>query len=155
VWLAFTVLYLVATGRGQLTYWLARVVGDRAADRVSGEADTGRRAAVRRWLRSESVGRGRRAVERWGLVAIALSYLTVGFQTLVLAGAGLLRISWPRFTLAQFPGAVAWALIYTTIGWAAWEATLAAMAGQPLALVALGAAGLVLVATRISRRAGR
>ncbi len=155
MWLAFTVLYLVATGRGQLTYWLARVVGDRAAHRIAGDAVTGPRAALGRWLESDSVGRGRRAVERWGLVAIPVSYLTVGFQTLVLAGAGVLRIGWLRFTVAQAPGALVWALIYTTIGWAAWEAALAAIAGRPLALAAVAAAALVLVATRISRRAGR
>jgi len=125
VWQAFTALYLVATPRGQATYWLARLVTEQA-DRRIGRGHRrgigGGLAAVRRWLEGESVARGRRAVRRWGLPAVPLCYLTVGFQTLVLAAAGVLRVRWIAFTLAQLPGALAWAAIYTTIGWAAWEA---------------------------------
>jgi membrane protein DedA with SNARE-associated domain len=123
VWQAFTALYLVATLRGQATYWLARLVTEQA-DRRIGRRHGGRLAAVRRWLEGESVARGRRAIRRWGLPAVPLCYLTVGFQTLVLAAAGVLRVRWVAFTLAQLPGALAWAAIYTTIGWAAWQALL-------------------------------
>jgi membrane protein DedA with SNARE-associated domain len=83
---------------------------------------------------------------------VPLSYLTVGFQTLVLTAAGVTRIRWAWFTLAQIPGAMAWALIYATIGFAVWQAGLAAAAGSPLALVAFAAIALVYAATLVSRR---
>ncbi len=154
LWLAFSALYVIATARGQLTYWLARVASERAtrrvlardarriASRVGGAGEpsaddaTAAGAAPRRldglarWLDGRGVGRGRRAIERWGPAAVPLSYLTVGFQTLVLASAGAMRIGWLRFSLAQIPGALGWALIYTTIGWAAWEAGLSRLAGR-------------------------
>jgi len=49
-----------------------------------------------------------------------------------LLAAGAARTSWVRFTVAQIPGAVAWALIYSTIGRPAREAVLAT-ATQPVA----------------------
>lgn len=154
MWQVFVLLYLVATLRGQATYWLARLAWEQA-DRRLGAAPDGRLDGVRRWLQGDSVARGRQAVQRWGLLAVPFSYLTVGFQTLVLAAAGVLRVAWLPFTLVQAPGALAWALIYTTIGWAAWEATLAALAGRPLALAALASVVLVVLATRYRRRRRR
>ncbi len=155
MWLAFTVLLVVALARGQGTYWLARVSVGQTTRRLAPREETGRMAAVRRWLDGDSVTRGRGVVTRWGPVAIPFCYLTVGFQTVVLASAGALQMPWGRFTLAQVPGALAWALIYTTIGWAAWEAALAAAAGRPLALAAVFAVLLVVLATRLGRRPRR
>lgn len=150
-WLALGLLTLVALARGQGTYWLARVATEQALARTS--PGRGWRAATHRWLQGEGPQRGRRALQRWGLVAIPLCYLTVGFQTMVLAAAGMVRLGWLRFTLAQLPGALAWGLIYTTIGFAAWSAALAAAAGSPLALGGLLALALVLVGTLLSPRA--
>lgn len=154
-WLALLGLTAVAMGRGQATYWVARLVTEQALRRV--KPAQGWQARVHAWLQGEQIAHGRRSIERWGLVVVPLCYLTVGFQTVVLAAAGVLRITWLRFTLAQVPGALAWGLIYTTIGFAAWEAVLLAAAGSPWALAGLVALVLVLVATLVSRRsrAGR
>ncbi len=153
--LVFAILYVVATARGQGTYWLARVVSTKALERSEQHAPSTRWAAFGRWLDGEGVGRGARSLQRWGVIAVPISYLTVGFQTLVLAAAGVLRVPWLRFSVAQVPGALGWALIYSTIGWAAWEAALAALAGQPLALAGVLAVLVVVVATRLSRRTAR
>jgi membrane protein DedA with SNARE-associated domain len=149
-WIALLGLYAIATARGQATYWVARFATEQTLRRV--HPATGWQAGVHAWLQGEGLARGRRSIERWGLVVVPLSYLTVGFQTLVLAAAGVLRIGWLRFSLAQAPGALAWGLIYATIGFAVWEATLAAAAGSPLALAGLTALVLVVVATLVSRR---
>lgn len=140
-WIALTGLFLIGMARGQGTYWIARVVTEQALRRT--HPVQGWRASVHRWLQGEGTARGRRAIERWGLLMIPLCYLTIGFQSLVLAAAGLLRVGWLRFTLAQIPGALAWALIYATIGFAVWEAALAAIAGSPLALA--GLIGIIIV----------
>ncbi|USQ79911.1 hypothetical protein NF556_20380 [Ornithinimicrobium faecis] len=144
-WIALSGLFLIAMARGQGTYWLARVVTEQALKRT--HPVEGWRASVHDWLQGEGPQRGRDAIHRWGLVMIPLCYLTVGFQTLVLAAAGMLRIRWVVFTLVQIPGALAWGLIYATIGFAVWEAALAAVAGSPLALVGLAAILLVVGTT--------
>lgn len=128
----FAVAYLlfltVILLRGQATYWLARL--------VSGAALRGRlrpgtvRHRLARWLDSRVQGRGTDVLERYGLVVIPLAHLTVGVQTIVLAAAGLLRITWWRFALAQLVGGLAWAAIYTTIGFAVWWAAVTAAVGH-------------------------
>jgi len=150
-WVALLGLSAIAMARGQATYWIARLVTEQALRRV--RPAEGWQARVHAWLQGEGIAHGRRSIERWGLVVVPLCYLTVGFQTVVLAAAGVLRITWLRFSLAQLPGALAWGLIYTTIGFAAWEAILLAAAGSPWALAGLIALLVVLVATLVSRRA--
>lgn len=129
---ALTLLWLIAMARGQATYWLARGVAGTTIRRTTDS--NGWRRSVHEWLAGEGVGSGRRAIERRGLPMISLAYLTVGFQTLVMAGAGVLRIQWSRFTLAQVPGALAWAVIYATVGFAAWRTAMAAAAQSAWAL---------------------
>lgn len=140
-WIALTALSLIAMARGQATYWIARVVTEQTLART--HPVDGWRASVHAWLQGEGPQRGRAAIQRWGLAMIPVCYLTVGFQTLVLAGAGMLRLPWQVFTLVQIPGAVAWGLIYATIGFAMWGAVLSAAAGSPLALA--GLLGILLV----------
>lgn len=113
-------LFCLALARGQATYWLARVVTEQALRRV--QPARGWRARLHRWLSGDATDRGRAILNRWGLAAVPLCYLTVGIQTIVLATAGVIRIPWGRFTLAQIPGAAAWAAIYSTIGFAVWAA---------------------------------
>lgn len=149
-WVALLGLSAIAMARGQATYWIARLVTEQALRRV--RPAQGWQARVHAWLQGEGIAHGRRSIERWGLVVVPLCYLTVGFQTVVLAAAGVLRIAWLRFSLAQLPGALAWGLIYTTIGFAAWEAILLAAAGSPWALAGLIALLVVLAATLVSRR---
>lgn len=108
-----TLLIIVAL-RTQATYWIARI-GTELAEKGT-ERSTGFGAKVHRWLQSSSVAKGVSAVERWGLVIIPLSFLTWGFQTMVNAGAGVLRLRWSLYTLVAFPGYVAWALVYSTVG---------------------------------------
>lgn len=148
--ITFAVLFLVAVARGQLTYWIARAVTERALSRTA--ATQGWQASVHHWLQGEGPARGRRSLHKWGLVVVPLCYLTVGFQTLVLAAAGVMRITWVWFSLAQLPGAAAWALIYSTIGFAVWQAGLAAAAGSGLALAAFASIAVVYAATLVSRR---
>ena len=149
----FLLLFGIVMLRGQGTYWLARSVTTGALAHTL--PSRGLRARVHTWLQSRVQGRGTDAIERYGTVVIPIAHVTLGIQTLVLAAAGVLRIGWLRFSIAQAVGGLAWATIYTTIGFAVWNAALAAAAGNPwvltivLALVTLMAAYL----TRRQRRA--
>ena len=89
-------------------------------------------AQIKAWLNSDRTKTGRTLVHKIGVVAVPLSYLTVGLQTAVLAAAGLVRIQWWKFTVAQIPGAIAWATIYSGVGLAGWSAVLAIFTGDAI-----------------------
>lgn len=152
-WLVFGFLFFGAMTRGQAIYWMARVVTEQSLRRARPRSGWRKRAAD--WLEGEGVGTGIETVRRWGLPAITACYLTVGLQTLILAGAGVLRIGAWGFFLAQIPGSIAWAIIYSTIGWAVWEAAVVTAAGSPWGLLGLGAAAVIVVLVVIRRRAAR
>lgn len=144
--LALAFLFAIGMLRGQATYWIARTVTEQALRHT--QRPTGWRARVHGWLYSTTMGRGREAVQRYGILAVPLCYVTVGLQSVVLASAGVLRMRWLRFTLAQAVGALVWGLLYSTIGFAFWaaffEAALSGGAGAVVcvAVVVLLAAGL-------------
>lgn len=146
----FLFLFAGAMIRGQLIYWLARIVTDRVM--ATGEPGPGWRQRVHRWLHSDGVAHGRRSLARWGWPLVSFAYLTVGFQSMVMASAGMVRMKVLTFTLAQTPGSIAWAIIYSTIGFAFWGAFFAAVQGNPVWLLLLVAAIVLLVVLIRQRR---
>lgn len=146
----FLFLFAGAMIRGQLIYWLARIVTDRVM--ATGEPGPGWRQRVHRWLHSDGVAHGRRSLARWGWPLVSFAYLTVGFQSMVMASAGMVRMKVLTFTLAQIPGSIAWAIIYSTIGFAFWGAFFAAVQGNPVWLLLLVAAIVLLVVLIRQRR---
>lgn len=116
--LALAFLFALAMLRGQATYWLARAATVQALQHTN--PTRGWPARLHRWLTSEPMQRGRGTVQRRGAWAVAVCYLTVGLQTIVLASAGVLRMRWLPFSLSQSVGSLAWALIYSTVGFAFW-----------------------------------
>lgn len=147
----FLFLFFGAMARGQLIYWGARLITDRVL--ASGEPPDGWRLRVHRRLHSEGVTRARASLARWGWPLVPFAYLTVGFQTMVMAAAGMVRMSVMVFTLAQIPGSIAWALIYSTVGFAFWGAFFAAVQGNPSWLLLL--LGIVAVVVLVARRRRR
>lgn len=152
-WGLFAVFFAVVLVRTQATYWLGRLVATWSAD--PRRARPGWVARAGTWLEGVARGRGARALERWGLVAVPASFLATGTKTAVNGAAGLLRMPFGRYTAAMLLGCVVHATIYATVGWAAWTAALAAVSGSPW-----GAAALVLVALGVAaavwwRRRGR
>ena len=134
-------LFCVVFFRAQGTYWLGRLA-------VSG-AFKGRQKnrglnAIANFFEGPIPQKGTKILESWGIIVIPLCFLTVGLQTAVLAGSGILRVKWTRFTLAMLPGCVAWALIYGMGMLAVWVAVPNAMAGNPWACVLLTALVLAL-----------
>lgn len=105
---AFAILFLIVLLRAQATYWAGR-----------GAAAGARHTRLRRRLDGARATRTVAALNRWGLPVVTVSFLTIGFQTLVNAMAGFTRMRWGRYTVAMVPGCVAWAAIYATVGFAA------------------------------------
>ena len=152
-WVVFGFLFLGAMLRGQGTYWIGRIATEQTLRRT--RPTGGWRLRAHRALSGHSAQTGVAAIRRWGLAIVPVAYLTVGFQTMVMAGAGVLRIAWPLFTLAQLPGAIAWAAIYSTIGFAIWNAAIAAAAGSPLGIITLVVLAAVVVAVVVRYRRRR
>ncbi|GAA1530605.1 VTT domain-containing protein [Streptomyces albidochromogenes] len=75
-----------------------------------------RRSRFAERISSAKFQRAERAIQRWGAPVVAVSFLTVGFQTAVNFLAGSMRMPLPRYLPALFVGGAAWALIYATAG---------------------------------------
>ena len=149
----YAALLAIVLARGQATYWVARGIAGGAVSVTRGAAP-GRRARLRARLTGPSLARGRDALDRFGLVVVPAAHLTVGLQTVVLAAAGFTRVPWVRFACAQLLGGLAWAAIYTTVGFAVSGAVIARALGSPWGLAALGAVVLALAAVLARGRAG-
>ncbi|MEU4066355.1 VTT domain-containing protein [Streptomyces wedmorensis] len=67
-------------------------------------------------ISSAKFQRAERAIQRWGAPVVAVSFLTVGFQTAANFLAGSMRMPLSRYLPALFVGGAAWALIYATAG---------------------------------------
>lgn len=140
---AVAFLYVVVLMRGGGTYALGR--GARHA------ADRGRIGA---WLSSPRVERAQEIINTWGAPVVALSFLTVGFQTAANAAAGLTAMPLRRYLPALAIGGLAWAIIYATVGLAAVALWLELFLHSPWAAVAVLAivAALAVQLIRMRRR---
>lgn len=157
-WGAWIFMYVLGTLRGQGTYWIGRGASSAATHVGSEEEHDSKWAQIKAWLNSDRTKTGRTLVHKIGVVAVPLSYLTVGLQTAVLAAAGLVRIQWWKFTVAQIPGAIAWATIYSGVGLAGWRAVLAIFTGDGIVpaivfvvLVAVVIAAIVFVSKSLRK----
>lgn len=121
-WL-FVAGVLGAAARSQSTYWIGRAVG---------------RGVASRWqerVEGPRVQQAIRSIERWGMPIIPFSFATVGFQTAVNAGAGVIRINWLRYTLWAVPGWFVWSAIWMGGGIAAVAGAVSLWYRSPWALV--------------------
>lgn len=142
---AIGLLFVIVFCRAQATYWIGR-----AARRGADASRLGARLA------EPKANHAIQLIDRWGLPIIPLSFLTVGIQTAVNGTAGLLRIGWPRYTLAMLPGCLAWAVIYATVGFAVVQAWLGAAARSPwFASAALLLVVAIVTAIVVRRRRSR
>lgn len=110
----FVFFFFGAFIRGNATYWVGR-----------GIAKGVEHTRFERHLRGSVYQRAQRFIARWGMLAVPLSFLTVGIQSAVNASAGISRMPLRRYIPAVTVGALAWSLIYTTIGMAVFYAWIA------------------------------
>ena len=103
--LAVAALFVIVVLRAGATYAIGRGVEAGAS-----------RTRMRRVLEGNGLTRARALVDRWGAPIVALSFLTIGFQTVANAAAGVARMPLRRYLPALGIGGLAWAFLYATVG---------------------------------------
>ncbi|MFC5174947.1 DedA family protein [Streptomyces mutomycini] len=103
--LAAGALYVIVLLRAGGTFALGWLAGTGA-----------RRSRFAGRISSAKFRRAEQAIQRWGAPVVAVSFLTVGFQTAANFLAGSMRMPLPRYLPALLVGGAAWALIYATAG---------------------------------------
>lgn len=109
--ITYAVFFAGAMARANLTYWVG-----------FGARRGGERTRWARHLESRLVRQAETVVARYGAPAVALSFLTVGVQSAVNLAAGVLRMPLWRYEIGAVVGALMWAAIYSTVGFAVIEA---------------------------------
>ena len=125
-------LFVIVFCRTNATYWVGRAM-------ASGAEHT----RARRILLSPAYRRGAGWLNRWGAPAISVSFLTVGFQTMINLAAGVTRMPLRRYIPATIVGSIMWAFVYGTVGFVSFVALQRLWSLSPVAVVAIG---LVVVA---------
>ena len=110
--IAFGALFVIVMLRANATYWLGR--GALSGGRLSQKAA--------RHLDGRHMQRAQRLSARYGVIAVPLSFLTVGVQTAINFSAGFTRMPLTRYQPAVTVGGLLWALLYSTVGLVGWTA---------------------------------
>ena len=133
----FLFFWCLAMMRSHTMYWIGRGI-------TAGTART-------RWvslLESPVYTRAQAWSARWGVLAVPVSFLTVGIQSVIQLSAGVARMPLRRYVAATAAGAIAWAAVYTTIGMAILTAWLTGPTGRLVSLLMLTVLVLVVVIRR-------
>ena len=133
----FLFFWCLAMMRSHTMYWIGRGI-------TAGTARS-------RWvslLESPVYARAQAWSARWGVLAVPVSFLTVGIQSVIQLSAGVARMPLLRYVAATAAGAIAWAAVYTTIGMAILTAWLTGPTGRLICLLMLTALVLVVVIRR-------
>ncbi|WP_114559293.1 DedA family protein [Desertihabitans aurantiacus] len=137
-------LFLVALLRAGATHVLGRALR-RGAEH----------SRLARLLERPGYQRAEQLVDRWGAPAVALSFLTVGLQTLVNLASGVTRMSWWRYLPGLVVGAVLWGLLYAGVGFAGFAAFVELWRRSPVLAVGVLVVLAVALALLLVRRRTR
>ncbi|MDO5534141.1 MAG: VTT domain-containing protein [Propionibacteriaceae bacterium] len=120
-------LFVIVFCRANGTYWLGRLIS-RGAERTRARA----------MMDSPGYQRAVQRLNQWGPPVVSVSFLTIGFQTLVNLAAGATRMPLTRYLPAVTVGCVMWAFFYGTVGSAGIEALGLVWSRNPALAVFLG-----------------
>ncbi len=127
IWV-FLFFYCGGMARSNTIYWIGRAVAaGTARSRWAAMLDSPLYLTAQAWTR------------RWGVLAVPLSFLTVGLQSFIQLSAGVSQMPVRRYVPATAVGALAWAAIYTTVGMAVLGAWFSSPAGRVGSVVVLAA----------------
>lgn len=110
--IAFAALFVIVMLRANATYWLGRgaLRGGKLSQKFAHH------------LEGPHMQRAQRFAARFGVVAVPLSFLTIGIQTAINFSAGFTLMPLRRYLPAVIVGCVLWALLYSTVGMVGWSA---------------------------------
>lgn len=137
--LAFAALWAGVMLRANATYWIGRGI-------AAGTAHS-------RWsalLATPTYARAQALYERWGVLAVPVSFCTVGVQSLVQVAAGATRMPLTRYLPSVAVGCAIWAALYSTVGLALIATWLEAGGAWALTVALLLAAGVAWLRLRRS-----
>lgn len=127
-------LFAIVMLRANATYWLGRL----------GSAGA-RRTRLARLMDSPAYARAAERVDRYGPPVVAVSFLTIGFQTLANLAAGVTGMKLRHYLPAVTLGCVAWAFLYATLGVVGVDVLADLWALSPALTVTLGVAVVLAV----------
>lgn len=138
----YAALFCIVFPRASATYAIGRgLIAGVARTRFSSKTQ------------SPGYQRATELVARYGAPVVAVSFLTVGFQTLALLAAGGLKMPLKRFIPGLVVGSALWALLYGTVGFVGFELWMVAYEfSPPLAIGGTIAAVVAVVGLILSRR---
>lgn len=142
-------VFVMSFIQAQVCYWLGRLVVEGT---FKGREKNTVIGFIANFFEGPIPQTGAKFLNRWGLPLIPLCFFTIGFQTAVIAGAGIVRMKWPRFTLALIPGVAIKAVLWGTGLIIIWQAILYAIAGDPRAWAVLALIVLAIVTVVIRHR---
>lgn len=134
-------LFVIVMLRANGTYWLGRGL-TRGAEHTR----------LAKMMESKHYARAKHWLNRWGAPAIALSFLTIGLQTMINLAAGITRMPLRRYLPAVTAGCVLWAFLYGTVGFIGWAAVVRLWAMSPALVIAIGVAAIGALAWAVLRR---
>lgn len=105
---ALAFMWMVGIVRTSIVYALGALAAEGGA----------RLDRIRKAMDSPLYRKARRLINRWGVIAVPLCFLTVGLQTAVIITTGFTKMPLRRWVPAMLLGTFMWACIYTTIGFA-------------------------------------
>ena len=141
---ALAFMWVVGIVRTSIVYALGALAAEGSA----------RLDRIRKAMDSPLYRKARAFINRWGVIAVPLCFLTVGLQTAVIITTGFTKMPLRRWVPAMLVGTFIWACIYTTIGFAILTALGLEPWMFPLAL-ALVITALVIAAQLRERRINR
>ena len=130
----FLFFWCLAVMRSHTMYWIGRGI-------TAGTART-------RWvslIESPMYARAQAWSARWGVLAVPMSFLTVGLQSFIQISTGVARMPLHRYAAATAAGAIAWASVYTTIGMAILTAWITGPIGRIVCLLTVAVLVLIIV----------
>lgn len=143
----FGALFVIVMCRANATYWVGRLL-QRGA----------RHTRAARAMATPGYERAVAQLNKWGPPVISLSFVTIGFQTLVNLAAGATKMPLRSYLPAVTVGCVVWAALYGTLGYVGLESFALLWERNPtLAIFVAGAAAAALASfivwrVRVSRR---
>lgn len=96
-----------------------------------------------------------RWLDRWGPLAVAFSFLTMGLQTMIHLGAGVGRMPLKRYLPALVVGSTIWAIMYGTVGFIGFVALRRLWQISPALTITAGILAVLAIALVFWRRPAR